>query len=227
MRFRIARTPIYLSAVVAMVLLGSAASQGSDSPYGGSPVPHHVVVQEAPYRTIAFIVPVHLPIARSAKQLPTGLPPSVDPPVVPPTTPAATPPVVPARPTPPPVVPVVPAVVPPVTPPTPVVTPPTTPPVVPPVGPAADPPVDPPMVDGVPAAVFAAWSKVNICEEGGSWAASGPAYPDGLGISARNWVAYGGGTNLSPAAQISVAQRIEAAAGMPGYVPDQGGCANW
>ena len=83
------------------------------------------------------------------------------------------------------------------------------------------------MVDGVPAPVFAAWSRVNVCEEGGSWVASGPAYPDGLGISAQNWVAYGGGTNLSPAAQIAVAQRIEAAAGTPGYVPDQGGCAAW
>jgi len=183
MRFRIARTPIYLSVVVAMVLLGSAVSQGSDSPYGGSPVPHHVVVQEAPYRTIAFIVPVRPPIVRSARQLPTGLSPAVVPPVDPPATPAVVPPV--------------------------------------------SPPATPPTVDGVPAAVFAAWAKVNVCEEGGSWAASGPAYPDGLGISARNWVAYGGGTNLSPAAQISVAQRIEAAAGMPGYVPDQGGCANW
>jgi len=162
--------------------------------YGSLPIPHHVVVQEAPYRTIAFIVPVHLPLARSAKQLPTGLPSAADPPATPPATPAVTPPVVPAPPTPPS---------------------------------PAPPAVVPPMVDGVPAAVFAAWSKVNICEEGGSWAASGPAYPDGLGISARNWVAYGGGTNLSPAAQISVAQRIEAAAGMPGYVPDQGGCANW
>ena len=93
--------------------------------------------------------------------------------------------------------------------------------------PSTLPPVTPVMVDGVPAPVFAAWSKVNVCEEGGSWAASGPAYPDGLGISARNWVAYGGGTNLSPAAQIAVAQRIEAAAGTPGYVPDQGGCAAW
>jgi len=84
-----------------------------------------------------------------------------------------------------------------------------------------------PLINGVSAVVFAEWSRVNTCEEGGVWASSGPAYPDGLGISAVNWAAYGGGANLSPAAQIAVAQRIEAAAGMPGHVPDQHGCAGW
>ncbi|MHB8318122.1 MAG: transglycosylase family protein [Acidimicrobiales bacterium] len=84
-----------------------------------------------------------------------------------------------------------------------------------------------PTVDGVPALLFSAWSKVNACEEGGSWAPAGSAYPDGLGISAANWSAYGGGSDHSPAAQILVAQRIEAAAGTPGYVPDQAGCASW
>ena len=66
-----------------------------------------------------------------------------------------------------------------------------------------------------------------MCEEGGWIGASGPAYPDSLGISAHNWAAYGGGTDQSPAAQAAVAERIEAGAGLAGYVPDQGGCASW
>ena len=66
-----------------------------------------------------------------------------------------------------------------------------------------------------------------MCEEGGWIGASGPAYPDSLGISARNWQAYGGGGDLAPAAQVAVAERIEAAGGLAGYVPDQGGCASW
>jgi hypothetical protein len=76
-------------------------------------------------------------------------------------------------------------------------------------------------------AVFAAWSRVAVCEEGGWVGWAGADYPDSLGISAANWRAYGGGADLSPAAQILVAQRIEAAAGLAGFVPDQHGCASW
>ena len=65
------------------------------------------------------------------------------------------------------------------------------------------------------------------CEEGGWIGWAGPAYPDSLGISAHNWAAYGGGADLSPGAQVAVAERIEAAAGQSGYVPDQGYCASW
>jgi hypothetical protein len=77
--------------------------------------------------------------------------------------------------------------------------------------------------------VYAEWARVNVCEEGGNWGYAGPAYPDGLGISAANWAEYGGGTDLSEANQIRVAQDIEAAAGQAGYVPDQppDGCASW
>lgn len=78
--------------------------------------------------------------------------------------------------------------------------------------------------DGVTPEQYAEWSAVNVCEEGGNWGYAGPEYPDGLGISAINWAAYGGTSDLSPDAQIIVAENIEASAGTPGYVPDQGGC---
>jgi hypothetical protein len=75
--------------------------------------------------------------------------------------------------------------------------------------------------------VFAQWSRVALCENGGWLPPRGAAYPDSLGISAANWRAYGGGDDLAPANQIRVAQAIEAAAGLVGYVPDQHGCASW
>jgi hypothetical protein len=68
---------------------------------------------------------------------------------------------------------------------------------------------------------------VAVCEEGGWVGAAGARYPDSLGISAANWGAYGGGSDLSPAAQVVVAERIEAAGGLAGFVPDQRGCASW
>lgn len=76
-------------------------------------------------------------------------------------------------------------------------------------------------------AVYAAWSRVAVCENGGWNPPRGAGYPDSLGISATNWAAHDGGTDLSPANQIRVAQAIEAAAGLGGYVPDQRGCASW
>ena len=75
--------------------------------------------------------------------------------------------------------------------------------------------------------VLAQWTRVAVCEEGGWIGYAGPSYPDSLGINATNWIDYGGGSDLSPSAQIAVAQRIEAAAGTPGFVPDQSGCAAW
>ena len=81
--------------------------------------------------------------------------------------------------------------------------------------------------DGVPASVLAEWTRVADCEEGGWIGYAGAAYPDSLGIDAANWDAYGGDTDESPANQIRVARDIEAAAGTPGFVPDQSGCAAW
>jgi hypothetical protein len=67
------------------------------------------------------------------------------------------------------------------------------------------------------------WDAVATCEEGG-WGNFGfPAYPNSLGINSTNWYANGGGSDLSPAAQVAVAQRIEGTS----YVPDQGYCAAW
>ena len=69
------------------------------------------------------------------------------------------------------------------------------------------------------------WDAVAVCEEGG-WGRYGfPAYPDSLGITAANWAAWGGGTDLSPAAQAAVGARGEASFGTPQFVPDQDGCA--
>jgi hypothetical protein len=70
---------------------------------------------------------------------------------------------------------------------------------------------------------YVAWTKVAICEEGGWIGASGAAYPDSLGIKAANWYRFGGGMDVSPAAQIAVADRLIAFYDVG--VPDQHGCA--
>jgi hypothetical protein len=64
---------------------------------------------------------------------------------------------------------------------------------------------------------------VAVCENAGWNPPRGPAYPDSLGINAHNWYAYGGSSDLSPAAQVAVAERIEG----NGFVPDQHGCSSW
>jgi len=70
---------------------------------------------------------------------------------------------------------------------------------------------------------YTEWSRVAVCEEGGWVGAASADYPDSLGINATNWYANGGGSDVSPAAQIAVAQRIEGTS----YVPDQNGCGSW
>jgi hypothetical protein len=69
----------------------------------------------------------------------------------------------------------------------------------------------------------AAWTKVAICEEGG-WGhhTFGQGYVGDLGIRDTNWYAYGGGSDLSPEAQVAVAVRINGS-----HVPDQYGCTGW
>ena len=84
-----------------------------------------------------------------------------------------------------------------------------------------------PATSGVDSSLYAEWTRVAVCEEGGWVGYAGGAYPDSLGINAQNWYAYGGGSDLSPAAQIAVAQRLLAANGQAGWVPDQNGCAAW
>ena len=81
----------------------------------------------------------------------------------------------------------------------------------------------------IPPAIMAKWAKVNICETGGNWHTRGPIYSGGLGILEVNWMAYGGwkfGAEYAatPAEQVFIAMKIQAANGYAGYVPDQNGC---
>jgi hypothetical protein len=69
--------------------------------------------------------------------------------------------------------------------------------------------------------LYREWTRVAICEEGGWVGWSGPAFPDSLGITAANWWSHGGTDDVSPQAQITVAERIQT------WVPDQDGCAPW
>ena len=55
----------------------------------------------------------------------------------------------------------------------------------------------------------AEWTPIATCEEGGWIGYAGPAFPDSLGITATNWRAYGGGSDLRPFVQAHVAERIE------------------
>ena len=82
----------------------------------------------------------------------------------------------------------------------------------------------------IPPAIMAKWAKVNICETGGNWHTRGPIYSGGLGILETNWMAYGGwkfGAEYAatPAEQVFIAMKIQAANGYASYVPDQNGCA--
>lgn len=82
----------------------------------------------------------------------------------------------------------------------------------------------PPSITGS-SSLFAAWSRVATCEEGG-WSRYGfPAYPDSIGIDAANWEAFGGTSDLSPAAQIAVGERLVNAYGIA--IPDAYGCSSW
>jgi hypothetical protein len=74
---------------------------------------------------------------------------------------------------------------------------------------------------GLDPVLYREWTRVAICEEGGWVGWSGPAFPDSLGITAANWFSHGGTSDVSPQAQIAVAERIQT------WVPDQDGCAPW
>ena len=83
----------------------------------------------------------------------------------------------------------------------------------------------------IPPAIMAKWAKVNICETGGDWHTRGPVYSGGLGILEANWMAYGGWRftaeyAATPAEQVYIAMKIQAAHGYAGYVPDQFGCGH-
>jgi len=88
---------------------------------------------------------------------------------------------------------------------------------------------DVPLEPVISPAIMAKWAKVNICETGGNWHTRGPIYSGGLGILEVNWMAYDGwkfGAEYAatPAEQVYMAMKIQAAHGYAGYVPDQYGC---
>ncbi len=70
--------------------------------------------------------------------------------------------------------------------------------------------------------LYTEWSKVAVCEEGGWIGAASSWYPNSLGINRTNWQQFGGGSDVSPAAQIAVAMRLIAYYHAP--IPDQSGC---
>ena len=78
---------------------------------------------------------------------------------------------------------------------------------------------------------YSAWSRVASCESGG-WQVLGYVYPDSLGISRANWVAFGG-TPMSPGsvAPAARADEIRVADRMTAHyhtaIPDQYGCGPW
>ena len=74
---------------------------------------------------------------------------------------------------------------------------------------------------GVDPSLIAAWGKVAVCESGG-WVVLGSAYPNSLGMTAANWYNFGGTSDVSPEAQVKVAERFRAAYGIG--IPDQNGC---
>ena len=85
-------------------------------------------------------------------------------------------------------------------------------------------PVTTTTVPSAPISNREAWDKVATCESGG-WVVLGSVYPNSLGLTAANYYAFGGTSDVSPEAQIVVAERFRAAYGIP--IPDQNGCAAW
>jgi hypothetical protein len=61
------------------------------------------------------------------------------------------------------------------------------------------------------ASLVRAWAHISDCENGpGAWnPPRGPVFPNSLGITAANWFANGGGTDLRPFVQAMVAFRIQ------------------
>jgi len=67
-------------------------------------------------------------------------------------------------------------------------------------------------------------------QQDGPWFYSGSVYPDSLGINATNWSTNGGGSDVSAAAQVAVAMRIQADPPDQGAViggPTRAGCYPW
>jgi hypothetical protein len=85
--------------------------------------------------------------------------------------------------------------------------------------------------DGVTPEQFAAWSRVNICEESGNWTVDGATYSGGLGFSHPNWAQFNTFGYASDAAYATPVQQVRVAVafavhyfGNPNWAPDQNGC---
>ncbi len=90
--------------------------------------------------------------------------------------------------------------------------------------------IPPPVVtpaDTVTPEQRAAWERVAMCEEGGNWAADGPRFSGGLGITRANWYAFGGGAFAPSGAQATEDQQIMVAERIQSSPPDQQGCQSW
>ena len=57
------------------------------------------------------------------------------------------------------------------------------------------------------AAGYAVWNNVAHCESNDRWEILGSAYPDSLGITARNW-AVAGGRPLAPTSYAPMKERL-------------------
>ena len=86
--------------------------------------------------------------------------------------------------------------------------------------------------DGITAVQQAAWSRVNLCEEGGDWSVNGPVYSGGLGFSHANWDRFNtfgfpaDAADATPDEQIRVAVAFATQYwGNPDAAPDQHGCS--
>lgn len=128
----------------------------------------------------------------------------------------------PPAPPPPPVVVVVPQ---PTAPPPVVVVPPPPPP------PPPTPVATTPTALGITPAQIAAWSKVDICEEGGNWHVVGAVYSGGLGFSNVNWTTLNTFGFPATAAAATPDQQVRVAVafavryyGTPNAAPDQPRC---
>ena len=83
------------------------------------------------------------------------------------------------------------------------------------------------------------WEVTAHCESQGKWHQiyfGSHAYYGGIGIRNDVWIEYGGyetfgaptAGHATPEQQVFIARRIQAAAGVPNYIPDQaGGCHAW
>jgi hypothetical protein len=86
-------------------------------------------------------------------------------------------------------------------------------------------------VDGLTAYQIAAWTRVNVCEEGGQWNVDGSVYSGGLGMSRANWDQFNTFGYPADAAAAAPDEQIRVAVafatsywGNPNAAPDQDGC---